>query len=89
MFEYDFTVEGSLTPGSHVFAVTTVGAQPHEMFMLRAPGPVTEEQVAQVLEMEMQGGTPAPDVGGAESGGILPGCLHDTTVDGEDWMDPG
>jgi hypothetical protein len=61
MFEYDFTVEGTLTPGSHVFAVTTVGAQPHEMFMLRSPGPVTEEQIAQVLEMEMQGGTPAPD----------------------------
>jgi hypothetical protein len=61
MYEYDFTVEGSLTPGSHVFAVTTVGAQPHEMFMLRAPGEVTEEQIAQVLEMEMQGGTPAPD----------------------------
>jgi len=61
MFEYDFAVEGSLTPGSHIFAVTNVGAQPHEMFMLRAPGPVTEEQIAQVLEMEMQGGTPAPD----------------------------
>ncbi len=61
MFEYDFSVEGTLTPGSHVFAVTDVGAQPHEMFMLRAPGPVTEEQIAQVLDMEMQGGTPAPD----------------------------
>ncbi len=61
MYEYDFTVEGTLTPGPHVFAVTTVGAQPHEMFMLRAPEPVTEEQIAQVLELEMQGGTPAPD----------------------------
>jgi len=63
MFEYDFSVEGTLTPGSHVFAVTNVGAQPHEVFMLRAPGPVTEEQIAQVLEMEMQGGTPAPESG--------------------------
>jgi hypothetical protein len=61
MFEYDFAVEGTLTPGSHVFAVTNVGAQPHEMFMLRAPGPVTEEQVAQVLDMEMTGATPAAD----------------------------
>src|ERR671921_2920038 len=41
MFEYDFTVEGTLTPGSHVFAVTNVGAQPHEMYMLRAPESVT------------------------------------------------
>ncbi|HEX2281015.1 MAG TPA: hypothetical protein VHG52_04555 [Thermomicrobiales bacterium] len=63
MFEYDFSVEGTLEPGSHVFAVTNVGAQPHEMFMLRAPGPVTEEQVAQILEMEMQGATPAPESG--------------------------
>jgi hypothetical protein len=61
MFEYDFAVEGALTPGPHVFAVTNVGAQPHEMFMLRSPGPVTEEQIAQVLEMDMEGGTPAPD----------------------------
>ena len=61
MFEYDFAVEGTVTPGPHIFAVTNVGAQPHEMFMLRSPGPVTEEQIAQVLEMEMQGGTPAPD----------------------------
>ena len=61
MFEYDFSVEGTLTSGSHVFAVTTVGAQPHEMFMVRTPEPVTEEQIAQLLELEMQGGTPAPD----------------------------
>jgi hypothetical protein len=61
MFEYDFTLEGTLTAGSHVFAVTNVGAQPHEMFMLRTPEAVTQEQIAQILEMEMQGGTPAPD----------------------------
>ena len=61
MFEYDFTIEGSLTSGSHVFAVTNVGAQPHEMFVLRTPEAITEEQVGQILEMEMQGGTPAPD----------------------------
>jgi hypothetical protein len=65
MFEYDFAVEGTLTAGSHVFAVTNVGAQPHEMFMVRTPEAVTEEQIAQILEMEMQGGTPAP-------GGDLP-----------------
>jgi hypothetical protein len=61
MFEYDFAVEGTLTPGSHVFAVTNVGAQPHEMFMLRSPGPVTEEQIAQFLDMDMTGATPAAD----------------------------
>jgi hypothetical protein len=61
MFEYDFTVEGTLATGSHVMAVTNVGAQPHHMYMARSPEPVTEEQLAQILEMEMQGATPAPD----------------------------
>ena len=63
MFEYDFTLEGTLTPGSHVLAVTNVGAQPHEMFMASAPEPVTEEQIAQILDLEMQGATPAPESG--------------------------
>jgi len=63
MFEYDFAVEGTLTPGSQVLAVTNVGAQPHEMFMASAPGPVTEEQIAQILDLEMQGATPAPESG--------------------------
>jgi hypothetical protein len=63
MFEYDFSIEGTLTPGSHVFAVTNVGAQPHEMFMVRTEEPVTEEQIAQILELEMQGATPAPESG--------------------------
>jgi hypothetical protein len=63
MFEYDVTLEGTLAPGSHVFAVTNVGAQPHEMYMARTPETVTEEQIAQILEMEMQGATPAPESG--------------------------
>jgi hypothetical protein len=63
MFEYDFSLEGALAPGPHVIAVTNVGAQPHEMFMARAPEPVTEEQIAQILDLEMQGGTPAPESG--------------------------
>ena len=61
MYEYDFTVEGTLAPGSQVMAVTNVGAQPHHMFMVRTSEPVTEEQIAQFLELEMQGATPAPD----------------------------
>jgi hypothetical protein len=63
MFEYDFSLEGTLAPGSQVIAVTNVGAQPHEMYMVRTLEPVTEEQIAQILELEMQGATPAPDTG--------------------------
>src|SRR5215207_146937 len=63
MFEYDFALEGPLTPGSDALAVTNVGAQPHEMFMVRTPETVTEEQIAQILDLEMQGATPAPESG--------------------------
>ena len=63
MFEYDFTLEGELGTGPQVLKVTNVGAQPHHMFMARTPGPITEEQVQQILELEMQGATPAPDAG--------------------------
>ena len=63
MFEYDFTLEGALAPGSRVIEVTNVGAQPHHMFMARTPGPITEKQVQQILELEAQGATPAPEAG--------------------------
>jgi hypothetical protein len=56
-------VEGELAPGPQVIAVTNVGAQPHHMFMARTPEQVTEEQIGQILELEMQGATPAPDEG--------------------------
>ena len=63
MYEYDFTVEGELAAGSQVIEVTNVGAQPHHMYMVRLPDSVTEEQIGQILELEMQGATPAPDSG--------------------------
>ena len=72
LFEYDFAVEGTLTPGSHVIAVNNVGAQPHEMFMASAPEPVTEEQIAQILDLEMQGATPAPESGVPNPESFLP-----------------
>ncbi len=63
MFEYDFTVEGAFATGPQVIKVTNVGAQPHHMFMVRTPDPITEEQLRQILELEAQGATPAPDSG--------------------------
>ena len=63
MFEYDFRLEGALGTGPQVIKVANVGAQPHHMFMVRTPGPITEEQIAQILELEAQGATPAPEAG--------------------------
>ncbi len=63
MFEYDFTLEDAFTTGTQVIKVANVGAQPHHLFMVRTPDPITEEQVRQILELEAQGATPAPDSG--------------------------
>lgn len=62
-FEYGFTIEGDLGAGPRTIAVENVGAQPHFVFMAKTPDGVTMEQVGQILELEMQGATPAPDSG--------------------------
>ena len=61
MFEYDFTVAGAFAPGPQTIKVANVGAQPHFMLLQRSPGPITEEQIQQLLDLAMTGGTPAPD----------------------------
>ncbi len=63
MFEYDFRLEGAFATGPQVIKVANVGAQPHHMFVARTPGPITEEQIAQILELEARGATPAPEAG--------------------------
>jgi hypothetical protein len=63
MFEYGFNVEGTLAAGPQTLKVTNVGAQPHFLVLLKSPVEVTKEQVGQIVELDMTGGTPAPDSG--------------------------
>jgi len=63
MFEYGFTVDGTLAAGPQVIKVTNVGAQPHFTLLDRSPASITKEQVGQLLELDMSGATPAPDSG--------------------------
>jgi hypothetical protein len=75
-------VEGELAPGPQVIAVTNVGAQPHHLFMARTPEQVTEEQIGQILELEMQGATPAPDEGLPNPDEFLPVAYVSTLSSG-------
>ncbi|MDQ3780759.1 MAG: hypothetical protein M3354_09480 [Chloroflexota bacterium] len=65
LFEYGFTIDGTLTAGPQTIKVANVGAQPHHVFATRAPEGVTltKEMVGQILELDMQGATPAADSG--------------------------
>jgi hypothetical protein len=62
-FEYGFRMEGTLQPGVQWLKVVNSGAQPHFTFIFRSTVPVTREQIQQLLELEAQGATPAPDSG--------------------------
>lgn len=63
LFEYGFKVDGTPAAGPQTIKVTNVGAQPHFLVMLKSPGPITKEQLGQIVELDMTGGTPAPDSG--------------------------
>lgn len=62
MGEYVIAVsDGELTTGQQVVKVENLGAQPHFVFVARGPDDMTEEQIAAILEAEMQAemtGTP-------------------------------
>ena len=63
MGEYVIEVaEGALAGGSQVVRIDNIGAQPHFIIASRGPDDMTEDQVATVLDEEMQAemtGTPA------------------------------
>ncbi len=82
MFEYDFTLEGAFGTGPQVIKVANVGAQPHHMFMARSPEPVTEEQIRQILELDMQGATPAPDAALPDPDAFVPVAYMSTLSTG-------
>ena len=72
MFEYGFKVDGALTTGPQTIKVTNVGAQPHFMYLAYSPEPITKEQVGQILELDAQGATPAPDSGLPNPDNVIP-----------------
>lgn len=72
LFEYGFKVDGALKAGQQVIKVTNVGAQPHFLYAIKSPEPVTKEQVGQILQLEATGATPSPDSGLPDPDAFVP-----------------
>ncbi len=70
LYEYGFEIPASITPGRQVWEVTNDGQEPHELLLAKASGPVTAEQVVELLMNEgeddgatpVDGGPPAVDI---------------------------
>ena len=62
--DFDFALPAQLSAGRQIWGVTNVGQQPHHVILLRAPVPVTEAQVMELLALEFgmagEGATPSP-----------------------------
>lgn len=87
MFEYGFEIEGEFTTGPQAIKVTNIGAQPHFAYMFSFPEPVTKEQIGQILELEMQGATPAPDSGLPNPDEFIPVAFAGTISNGvSEWI---
>jgi hypothetical protein len=70
--EYSFAgLTDSIRPGKQIWKITNVGEQPHFLELIKAPGPVT---VQQVLDMLMSSGDP--------SATPVPGALDPSTIEG-------
>lgn len=70
--EFSFAgLTDSIQPGKQVWKVTNIGEQPHFLELIKAPGPVT---VQQVLDMLMSSGDP--------SATPAPGAMDPSTIEG-------
>jgi hypothetical protein len=64
MQEFDFVLPETLPTGPQVWEVTNAGVQPHHLILYRLPGPITDAQVVEALEllfgMRGEDATPSP-----------------------------
>lgn len=80
LFDFNFRFPATLAPGSHVWAISNSGEQPHELLLARSPEPVTAEQIMGLVAGESEEATPP---GGGPSFGDL------EQVGGIGWLTPG
>lgn len=81
LFELGFGgLPDGAAPGRQVWRVTNIGEQVHQIVLLRAPVPVTPDQVMTLLSLSLAG-TPPPDFG------FDPGLLEE--ADGVHLLSPG
>jgi plastocyanin len=59
--EYAFSIPEEVSSGPQIWELTNIGEQPHVMFMVKSPGPVTLDQVMALLQAP-ENATPSPGV---------------------------
>jgi plastocyanin len=57
--EYAFSIPEEVSAGPQIWELTNIGEQPHIMFMVKTPGPITIDQVMQLLQLP-EDATPSP-----------------------------
>jgi hypothetical protein len=65
LIDFAITMDGALTPGTHLIKVQHQGAQPHFLEIDKGPDTMTKEMVQAALEGEMTG-TPVPGISDSE-----------------------
>jgi hypothetical protein len=58
LVDFGIMVEGNLLAGEHVLRIENLGAQPHFVDVERVPAGTTNDDLAELLESAMTGGTP-------------------------------
>jgi hypothetical protein len=56
--EFGIEIEGALTAGDHLMMIQNHGGQPHFVYVAQGPDSMTNEQIAETLEGEMNGMDP-------------------------------
>lgn len=58
---FQFQLDGELAAGPQTIKVYNHSDQPHFVFLAKAPGPITEEQLQTLLTFDPSSGTPLPE----------------------------
>ena len=85
--EFAFTLPEQVAPGPQVWKLTNVGQQPHVLYLIKAPGPITMDQVMAILELP-EGATPPPGVPNPEEFEFLDNGLTVISAGRTAWIAP-
>lgn len=59
--EYAFSIPEQVAPGPQIWELSNTGQQPHVMYVVKTPGPVTMDQIMTLLQLS-EDATPPPGV---------------------------
>ncbi len=85
--EFAFTLPERVAAGPRVWELTNVGQQPHVLYLIKAPGPVTMEQVMALLQLP-EDATPPPGVPDPEEFEFLANGLTVISAGRTAWIAP-